>query len=67
MVQAYKNLIDGEMVETSGTLDVVNPANEQVIATVPSCGQEELDRAVAAARRAFKTWKKPRSRNARRS
>ncbi|WP_095011412.1 aldehyde dehydrogenase family protein [Tsuneonella mangrovi] len=58
MVDAYKNLIDGEMVGTAATLDVINPANEQVIATVPACGKEELDRAVAAARRAFKTWRK---------
>ena len=58
MVQAYKNLIDGEMVATDATIEVLNPANEQVIATVPACGKDELDRAVAAARRAFKTWKK---------
>jgi acyl-CoA reductase-like NAD-dependent aldehyde dehydrogenase len=58
MVQAYKNLIDGEMVSTDATMEVLNPANEQVIGTVPSCGKDELDRAVAAARRAFKTWKK---------
>ncbi|WP_120718146.1 aldehyde dehydrogenase family protein [Tsuneonella amylolytica] len=58
MVQAYKNLIDGEMVSADATIEVVNPANEQVIATVPACGKDELDRAVAAARRAFKSWKK---------
>ncbi|MDP4574261.1 aldehyde dehydrogenase family protein [Qipengyuania sp. G39] len=54
----YKNLIDGEMVDNGQWLDVVNPANEQVIARVPACGKDELDRAVAAARRAFKEWKK---------
>lgn len=58
MTKAYANLIDGEMVTTSDTIEVLNPANEQVIGAVPSCGKEELDRAVAAARRAFKTWKK---------
>ncbi|MGE5952314.1 MAG: aldehyde dehydrogenase family protein [Qipengyuania vulgaris] len=58
MTTTYANLIDGEMVTTSGTFEVVNPANEEVVGLVPSCGKDELDRAVAAARRAFKTWKK---------
>lgn len=57
MVTQYKNLIGGEMVATDRWLDVVNPANEQVIGQVPACGKDELDRAVAAARAAFKTWK----------
>ncbi|OYU34955.1 aldehyde dehydrogenase family protein [Novosphingobium sp. PASSN1] len=58
MTTIYPNLIDGELVTTATVLDVVNPANEQVIGQVPSCGAAELDRAVAAARRAFKTWSK---------
>ncbi|WP_252259694.1 aldehyde dehydrogenase family protein [Erythrobacter aurantius] len=58
MVTQYKNLINGEMIDTGEWLDVVNPANEQVIGQVPACGKEELDKAVAAARAAFKTWKK---------
>ena len=58
MTTTYANLIGGEMVTTDATLDVVNPATEQVIAQVPSCGKDELDRAVDAARTAFKTWRK---------
>ena len=58
MPERYKNLIDGEMVETATTLEVLNPANEQVIGIVPACGKDELDTAVAAARRAFKSWSK---------
>ncbi|WP_298471402.1 aldehyde dehydrogenase family protein [uncultured Erythrobacter sp.] len=58
MVTQYKNLINGEMVDTGEWLDVVNPATEEVIGQVPACGQGELDSAVAAARAAFKTWKK---------
>ena len=54
----YRNLIDGEMIDNGQWLDVVNPANEEVIGRVPACGADELDRAVAAARRAFKTWSK---------
>jgi aldehyde dehydrogenase (NAD+) len=58
MVTQYKNLINGEMVATGDWLDVVNPANEEVIGQVPACGADELDKAVAAARAAFKSWKK---------
>ena len=54
----YKNLIDGKMVDNGQWLEVLNPATEQVVGHVPSCGKEELDRAVAAARRAFTQWKK---------
>lgn len=57
MVTKYKNLIDGKMIETGEWCDVVNPATEEVIGQVPKCGKDELDQAVAAARRAFKTWK----------
>jgi len=57
MVTQYKNLINGEMIETGEWLDVVNPANEDVIGQVPAAGAGELDAAVAAARAAFKTWK----------
>ncbi|MXO62793.1 aldehyde dehydrogenase family protein [Qipengyuania oceanensis] len=58
MTKTYPNLIDGELVTTGDTMEVINPANEEVVGLVPSCGKEELDRAVAAARRAFKTWSK---------
>ena len=58
MTTTYANLIGGEMVTTDATLDVVNPATEQVIAQVTACGKDELDRAVDAARAAFKSWRK---------
>ncbi|KPP92549.1 aldehyde dehydrogenase family protein [Erythrobacter sp. HL-111] len=58
MAKQYRNLINGEMIETGEWLDVVNPANEEVIGQVPACGKDELDKAVAAARAAFKTWRK---------
>lgn len=54
----YKNLIDGKMVDNGQWLEVLNPATEQVVGRVPSCGKEELDSAVAAARRAFTQWKR---------
>lgn len=52
----YHMLIGGELVAAEARLDVVNPANEQVIACVPDAGAAELDAAVAAARKAFPGW-----------
>jgi acyl-CoA reductase-like NAD-dependent aldehyde dehydrogenase len=54
-VTHYKNYIGGEWVDAAsgGTFDVVNPATEEVFATVPSAGREDAQRAIAAAREAF--------------
>ncbi|MCF2531685.1 aldehyde dehydrogenase family protein [Yinghuangia soli] len=50
--------IDGAWVPSTGTggLEVVDPATEKVHATVPDGTAEDVDRAVAAARRAFPGW-----------
>jgi aldehyde dehydrogenase (NAD+) len=50
--------INGEWVSpmTSTTLDVLDPSTEQPIATVALGGQEDVDRAVAAARTAFESY-----------
>jgi acyl-CoA reductase-like NAD-dependent aldehyde dehydrogenase len=51
----YRLYIDGQWVDSAGeeTLDVVNPATEETIATVPQATAEDVNRAVAAARKAF--------------
>jgi len=53
-------LINGEFVQskTSQWRDVINPANQQVLARVPFATADEVDAAVAAASEAFKTWRK---------
>jgi aldehyde dehydrogenase (NAD+) len=50
-----KLYIDGEWAEPAGTatIEVISPLTEEVIATVPEASNEDVDRAVAAARRAF--------------
>lgn len=53
----YSMVIDGELVRTAETMDVVNPATGKVFAQVPVAGDVELDRAVAAATRAFPSWR----------
>ncbi|UVJ44621.1 CoA-acylating methylmalonate-semialdehyde dehydrogenase [Pseudomonas sp. LS1212] len=58
-VENVKLLIDGQWVEskTSEWRDIINPATQQVLAKVPFATGEEVDAAVAAAQRAFKTWR----------
>ncbi len=57
---SVKLLIDGRFVESRSTQwrDVINPATQEVLARVPFATQDEVDQAVAAAQRAFKTWRK---------
>ncbi|CAN5626065.1 NAD-dependent succinate-semialdehyde dehydrogenase [soil metagenome] len=52
-------LIDGEWLDSAsgGTQDVVNPSDGKVLGKLPLAGKAELDRALAAAQRAFVTWK----------
>ncbi|MBZ0329618.1 CoA-acylating methylmalonate-semialdehyde dehydrogenase [Halomonas sp. ANAO-440] len=52
--------IDGKPVPSNSQewRDVVNPATQEVVARVPFCSAEEVDRAVASAKEAFKTWRK---------
>jgi aldehyde dehydrogenase (NAD+) len=53
-----KFYIGGEWVDPTGseTIEVVNPTTEEVIGTIPQGTQEDVDKAVAAAREAFETW-----------
>ncbi|MFC4294670.1 aldehyde dehydrogenase family protein [Novosphingobium tardum] len=53
-----KFYIDGEWVEpaSSGTLDVENPATEKTVGRIALGSQADVDKAVAAARRAFASW-----------
>ncbi len=53
----YAMLIDGRIEAGEPSLEVINPATEAVIATVPDCSREQLDAAVAAARAAFPAWR----------
>lgn len=52
--------IDGEFVDSlaHGRIQVMNPHNNTVLAEVSEAKTEDIDRAVAAARRAFPVWKR---------
>ena len=48
-------LIDGELVQATGarTYENINPATEEVIGVAADAGSEDIERAIAAGRRAF--------------
>jgi aldehyde dehydrogenase (NAD+) len=48
--------IGGQAVAGTSHFDVLNPATGQVIGSAPDCTPEQLDAAVAAARKAFPAW-----------
>ena len=56
----YQMLINGEWVdaESGKTMTVINPANEEVIATIPMGDEADVNKAVIAARKAFPAWSK---------
>ncbi|MGN7874202.1 CoA-acylating methylmalonate-semialdehyde dehydrogenase [Roseateles sp. 22389] len=53
-------LINGEFVQSRSAewRDVINPATQQRLARVPMATPGEVEAAIAAAREAFKTWRK---------
>ena len=53
-----KFYINGQWVDPAGTgtIDVINPATEEVIGVIPEGNAEDVDRAVAAAKAAFESW-----------
>lgn len=55
-----QQLINGEFVDskTSEWIDLTDPATQEVIAKVPQTTDDEINEAVAAAKEAFKTWRK---------
>ena len=62
MSTSYPNTnlyIDGrwQPAASGDTIDVINPANEEVIGTVARAGASDLDEALSSADKAFKIWK----------
>jgi acyl-CoA reductase-like NAD-dependent aldehyde dehydrogenase len=52
--------IDGKWIDATGkgSIDVINPATEEIIGKVPIGSSEDVDKAVAAAKSAFEMWSK---------
>lgn len=55
----FPNLIGGRFIDSQSpiSIDVLNPATQQMVAQVPLSTSEELKAAVFAAKRAFKSWR----------
>ena len=56
---AVPMFIDGkaQASQTREWRDVVNPATQEVVARTPFCTVDEVDRAVASAKKAFESWR----------
>ena len=56
-IQDFKMFIDGEWVESSSNkkIETLNPENNEVWATVPEANEDDVNKAVKAAQRAFET------------
>ncbi len=54
-LKQYQMVINGELTDSASgeTMEVVNPATNEVIGTVPKASEADVDRAVASARAAF--------------
>ncbi|WP_299641506.1 aldehyde dehydrogenase family protein [uncultured Ruegeria sp.] len=48
--------IDGQLTKGSGRKEVVNPATEELVATVTTAGFNDVERALQAAKNAFLKW-----------
>jgi acyl-CoA reductase-like NAD-dependent aldehyde dehydrogenase len=53
----YKLTIGGKLVDAERTFEAVNPATGNVIGQVPDASKSQLDEAVGAAKKAFKSWR----------
>ena len=56
LAPSYGLFIDGEFGPGKDVFKTINPASEEVLAEVAAAAPEDVDRAVAAARRAFGSW-----------
>lgn len=52
----YKMLIGGRLVDGDHAMDVINPATEEVFATVARASERQADAAIEAAATAFPAW-----------
>ncbi len=57
--RTFQNFIGGEWVDAAGgeTFDSLSPADGELVGTFPKSGPEDVDRAVAAAKEAYSSWR----------
>src|ERR1700691_4101068 len=57
-METPKLLINGKLVAGAQTMQVINPATEEVLSDCPRASRDQLNAAVAAAKAAFPKWSK---------
>lgn len=57
-MEKYSMYINGEWVQSDNEIKVTNPATDEVIGTVPSISEEQLEQAIDNASVAFQSWRK---------
>ena len=55
-MKQFNMFIDGQSINMSSKLDIINPATGQAFAQCPNGTPANVDHAVSSARRAFKLW-----------
>ena len=59
MYQNLGNFIDGKWSNnTKEKITVVNPCNEELLGTIPSSKEKDLDQALQSAKKAMESWRK---------
>ena len=59
MYQNLGNFIDGKWSNnTKEKINVVNPCNEELLGTIPSSKEKDLDQALQSAKKAMESWRK---------
>jgi acyl-CoA reductase-like NAD-dependent aldehyde dehydrogenase len=58
LVMKFSMTINNEAVTAADSFPVLNPATEEILAYCPSASSAQVEEAVAAAKQAFKSWKK---------
>lgn len=68
MTDIRENYIDGAFVPSTATesLPLIDPVDESLVGSIPVSTAADVDAAVAAAQRAFRSWGRTPPRNARR-
>src|SRR5215469_10021055 len=56
LMSEFRLLIDGKLVESASTLDVISPATGRTLTAAPRADRAQLDQAVATAKTAFPIW-----------
>ena len=53
----YKNYVNGEWLGSEKKIAIYSPINQEKLGTVPAMSQEEVDKAMSAAREALPAWR----------